>query len=327
MQLTNNTGLPLSIAVWLGTDDYDYNDDPTHISATTLNKPLRAVVLARQNKELTKIADVASLIPSRMGTAFHTAIEASWVNPNNLKRVLLQLGYPEKVIARIKINPSKEELTEDTIPVYMEIRSSKQIKGFNVSGKFDFVAEGNLEDFKSTSTYSYIYSSNIDSYRLQGSIYRWLNPEIVTGSYLTIRYLFTDWSAAKAKQEKEYPQSRILSQNIPLLSVTETEAYINKFLTNISNLMGASQDQLPLCTPDELWQKPAVFKYYKDPTKLGRSTKNFDNAYDANTRLLADGNVGIVKEISGEIVRCKYCDVIGICDQAQTYIKNNLINF
>ena len=41
--VTNNTNLPLSIAVWLACDDYDYNNDPYTISATTLLKPLKQI--------------------------------------------------------------------------------------------------------------------------------------------------------------------------------------------------------------------------------------------------------------------------------------------
>jgi len=41
--------------------------------------------------------------------------------------------------------------------------------------------------------------------------------------------------------------------------------------------------------------------------------------------LIADGHVGVVKTFKGEVVRCRYCDVVGICDQAQSFIKNGTL--
>ena len=53
------------------------------------------------------------------------------------------------------INPSKPmlEFNPDAIPVYMEQRAYKQVGKYKVSGKFDFVAEGRVQDFKSTGVF------------------------------------------------------------------------------------------------------------------------------------------------------------------------------
>ena len=324
-KLTNKNNVTLSLAVWLGTDTYDHDPDPKIISATSLLKPIRAIVLARQNKDLIKIGDVTGLIPSRMGTAYHDSIESSWNGPQ-FREVLLKLGYSEAIIDRVRINPKPEEVTGNIIPVYMELRGKKACGDFIISGKFDFCAEGNLEDFKSTSVWSYIFGSNNSDYIYQGSIYRWLHPEIITGDKITIQYIFTDWSASKAKQDRAYPQSRILSKTFPLMSIAETDAFIKGRLKAISSLLGAPQEQLPLCTPDELWQKEAVWKYYKDPDKRVRSTKNFTNPTEAHTRCATDGGTGIVVEVPGEVVRCRYCDVVGICSQAENLVNQKLLN-
>jgi hypothetical protein len=304
MELTNIDNISLSVAVWLGTDDYDKHPADNAISTTSLIKPVRAIVLARQHKDLQKVADVVTMTPSRMGTAYHDSIERSWKNPETRRKVLMSLGYPENVVDRIRINPTLEECKEDIIPVYLEVRGEKECEGFIVTGKFDFCLEGNLEDFKSTSVWAWIYDSNSADYALQGSIYRWLHPDIITGDHVTIQYIFTDWSRAKAKQDPSYPQKRIISKRYELKSIAETEAYV----------------LLPLCTEEDLWQKPTVWKYYKNPDKLARATKNFDNAGDAYQRQADDGNQGIVKEVPGEVVRCQYCDVVGICEQAQQLI-------
>ena len=324
IKYTNNNKISLSLAVWLANDLYDYDNTPNTISATTLLNPIKAIVLALQNKDLQKVGDVTTLIPSRMGTAYHDSIEKSWVG-KNLKETLESLGYNKAVIDRIKVNPTKEELKDNNIPVYLEQRGKKLIKGYTISGKFDFIADGTLEDFKSTSVYTYIFGSNNAKFIQQGSIYRWIFPELITEDFMRIQYIFTDWKASDAKRDRSYPQSKLLTQKFKLMSIPETELFIGDIISKITTNLPNTQDLLPVCTPIELWQKDDVWKYYKDPSKLKRSTKNFDNALEANTRRVKDGSVGKIVHISGEVVRCKYCNVVDICKQAQGYIQQKLL--
>ncbi|MGL5153412.1 MAG: hypothetical protein ACRC9H_00515, partial [Aeromonas veronii] len=46
--------------------------------------------------------------------------------------------------------PEPSSVTPEQIPVYMERRKTIELDGWTISGKFDFVAEGTLTDFKST---------------------------------------------------------------------------------------------------------------------------------------------------------------------------------
>lgn len=324
-KLTNTESIPLSLAIWLADDDYDYDDDPNTISATTLLKPLKAIVLGIQSKELDQFGDVNSLIPSRMGQALHTAIESSWQKQEKVRELMKMLGYPDDIVNHIKINPKPEDLDPADIPVYMEQRFKKKIGKYTISGKFDFCLNGALEDFKSTGVYNYISGSNKEKYLQQGSIYRWLAPDIITEPYMTIQYLFTDWSKLSAMRDKQYPQKRLMPQRLQLMSIEQTHSFIETIVRKVELLEGQPQEQLPACTPDELWKKPDVFKYFKNPAKLDRSTKNFDNMTDAQERLAADGHVGVIQTVPGEVVRCRYCNVVGVCDQAQQYLKAGLL--
>jgi len=325
MQLTNTLNLPLSMAVWLGTDDYDHSDNPNSISATTFNKPLRAIVLARQNKELEKAGDVSSLIASRFGTAVHQSVEDSWKVRKNVTKVLKQLGYPKGVIDRIIVNPKAEELTASSIPVYMEIRGTRELNGFSISGKFDFCIQGALEDIKTTGTYGYVNDSNSQDYIRKGSIYRWLHPEIITSDTLTINFVFTDWSGMQARSDKSYPQSKIVTKTYQLQSLAATENYLRQMTNEINRLTPLPQEQLPLCTDKELWRDPDVWKYYKNPAKTTRSTKNFATQGEAYSRMAADKGVGIVKLVKGTCKRCKYCDVVELCNQAKQLQVDGLL--
>ena len=315
---SNQMNIPLPLAVFLATDDYDY--DPTAISATALMRPIRQLVLTKRVNPEDNPIDIAGLVSSRMGSAIHAAIEKAWLNP---KQALKALGMPAKLADNVIINPSKPmlELNPNAIPVYMEQRAYKQVGKYKVSGKFDFVAEGRVQDFKSTSVWGYLNQTNATKYSLQGSLYRWLNPDIIHKDDMVVNYIFTDWSAADAKQKPEYPQARVLTQRIPLISVEETQAYVEAKLKQIEKYKDAKESDIPYCTDEDLWRKETVWKYYKHKDKTdGRSTKNFDNSADAYARLADDGYTGIVVEVKGQVVACRYCNAFSVCTQKDNYL-------
>lgn len=314
---TNGAAVPLSVAVFLASDSYDYEDHT--ISATGLLKPLRQTILAGRIPPGDTSVDIIHRVRSRIGQAVHDALEQAWIR--NAPQALKDLGYPQRVIDRIVINPSPDQLSEDTVPVYLEQRSYREILGVTVSGKFDFVAEGRVEDLKTTQVYTYLSGNKDDDYRWQGSIYRWLNPKIITADEMAINFIFTDWTPGKAN-DPSYPSSPVLRKVYPLYSLAETEAFIRRKLTLIQQHQDTPEPELPHCTDAELWRRDPVWKYYKNPDKLTRSTKNFDNRQDAYARLAADGHVGVVVEKPGEVVACKYCPALMLCSQAQALIQS-----
>ena len=312
----NVGAVPLSLAVFLATDNYDH--DEATISATSLIRPLRQIILSKRVDNSDASIDLVQMVPSRMGSAIHDAIESAWVN--NHAQAFKALGYPDKVTERVLINPKPEDLKEDSIPIYLEQRAQKQVGKYLVSGKFDFVGEGRVEDFKSTSTYTAINKTNDEKYILQGSIYRWLNPEIITQDDMAIQFIFTDWSAARAKAEANYPPNRIQQRILPLKSIQETHQYVESKLSQIDQYMDVPESGIPLCSDDELWRSAPVFKYYKNPEKTVRSTKNFDTKQEAYIRLAEEGGKGIVIERPGQVTACKYCPAFSACSQKDALI-------
>lgn len=316
----NTSSVPLSLAIFLATDNYDHNPDSNTISATALIKPVRQLVLSARVPEDLSPVDLVNLVPSRMGSAIHDAIERSW--KDNYKPAMEALGYPKRVIEKIKINPEPHELTDGTIPVYMEQRAHKQVGKFTVSGKYDFIGDGRVEDFKSTSTYTAMNNTNDEKYIWQGSIYRWLNPVIITKDEMAIQFIFTDWSKAKAMQDPKYPQQRIQQRLLPLKSLQETDAFVRRKLAQIEQYWEAKEEELPPCTDADLWRSEPVFKYYKNPENTKRSTKNFDNRHDAQLRYIEDGSVGKVVEVPGQVTACKYCSAFAVCSQKDALIAS-----
>ena len=316
----NTSSVPLSLAVFLATDNYDHDQDENTISATALIKPLRQIVLSARVPENMTPVDLVNLVPSRMGSAIHDAIERSW--KDNYPNALASLGYPKRVIEKIRINPKPEELTDGVIPIYMEQRAKKTVGKFTVTGKYDFIGDGRVEDFKSTSTYTATNNTNDEKYIWQGSIYRWLNPQIITKDEMAIQFIFTDWSKAKAMADPKYPQQRIQQRILPLKSIQETDAFVTRKINQIEQYWDATEEQLPPCTDTDLWRSEPVFKYYKNPEKRTRSTKNFDNRHDAQLRYIEDGSVGIVVEQPGQVTACKYCPAFAVCSQKDALIAS-----
>lgn len=316
----NVSAVPLALAVFLASDYYDHSDEPDTISATTLLKPLRQIILPSRLPEGVGLVDLAAMMNNRMGAAIHDGIEKAWTT--NHRRAMKALGYPERVIDRIRINPEPHEVTEDVLPVYLEQRLKRKLGKWTITGKFDFVGEGRVQDFKSTSVWTYKNQVNSEKYPLQGSIYRWLDPKLITEEEMDIHYIFTDWKSGMQRSDPNYPPQRFHRQVFHLKSLQETEAFIRRKLSLIEQYLDAPEDEIPECDDEELWRSEPVWKYYKNPAKTARSTKNFDNVHDARLRLIEDGNVGMVKEVPGQVTACKYCPAFAACSQKDQLIAS-----
>lgn len=336
MKITNISGISLPLAVWLMHDEYDYVSKPNYISATSLMKPLRHIIIPPRLPAEQTPADVQDFIASRLGSALHSSIEQAWTTnaANSLKR----LGYPDSVIARILINPTEEEIAavENPILVYVEQRAFREIvvngETFTIGGKFDMVTDGIVNDTKSTSAYTWLYGGRDEEHSLQGSLYRWLDADLpnqgmrrrITEDYMKINYIFTDWQKAASLQNPKYPQKRVEDKDIPLMSEAETEKWVHNKLALIQKYRNTPEAQLPECTDEELWRSEPKFKYFSDPAKAtekgARSTKNFDDLVSARN-FQAEKGKGVVITVPGEPKRCDYCAAFQGCTQKDRFFQ------
>jgi len=322
---TNYGNVSLALAVWLASDDgYDLKYHPTTVSATTLLQPVRSVVLTRRLKADQKegTIDISDLVPSRLGTAVHTAAEVAWLDGR--EKALANLGIPQNVIDKIKLNPDTPS-EDPTFDIYLENRVSRKLGEWTISGKYDFVEGGRVKDIKTTKVYNWVKGSNDSKYMQQGSIYRWLNPEIITDDFVDIEMLFTDWNPLKAQIDKTYPPKRIMTRTLELMTLDETQDFVQTALNRIIDNLDKPQEELPRCTPEELWMDPPKWAYYKNPNNTARATKLFDTEGDAYSRRAEDGGVGMVVKREMEPTFCKYCSARPICVQAEEYIEAGIL--
>jgi len=297
--ITNNSNISVPLAVWLAMDNYNVDTRDNVISATTLLKPIRQIVLGRKYRNNIKEIDVENLIASSMGTALHDSVEKAWKQKDKVLTILEKLGFL-----------SPEALYDEVI---LERRSEVELNGYIISGQFDIAFKGIVCDIKSTSVWSHIFGSKEEDYILQLSIYKYLNQDIITNEYGYIEHIFTDWSQVKAMQDKSYPQKRILSTKLKLYSNDEIERYMREKIALIAKYEALPDSLIPKCSQEELWQSDDVYKYYKDPTKMSKSTKNFTDKDEADEMARRGG--GIVVTFGGEAKRCAYCSYTNICSQ------------
>jgi len=328
VKITNEHGIDLPLAVWLLQDGYNGGKNPypdkEMLSVTTLLKPTRQLILKRKVDMTKESMDVSDFIASRMGHGLHDSIERAWTE-GNWQEAMRRLHFPQKIIDRVKINPDPSKLTKDDIPVYLERRGYKVFQDLVITGQLDFLIGKSYRDFKSTSTFSYTSTSKDQDYILQGSMYRWILPDLIKDDMMRIEFIFTDWAKYRARADKNYPQTRVAHKEYKLMSLKETEEWVADKLDDIRRNARKNQDQMVRCTDEELWKQPDSYKYYSNAEtakKGGRCNKRFDSAADAEIYRQSKGK-GVVVTERGEVKACAYCPAFSVCEQRKEYFDDD----
>lgn len=319
----NSTNMSLLMAVWAIASDYDGKNTDKSISATTLLNGTKITVLSRRADKENLAVDLSDLIPSAYGSSIHASIEKAWKS-KKLPDYLTALGLNDDVVKNVKINP--KEVTSETIPIYLEQRAAREINGWTVNGQFDAIVDGQLMDNKSMSVYGYLKGTNKEKFIWQGSIYRWLNQDLVKEPSIAINYIFTDWSRADL-YKPDYPKSRILTEKYLLHSLKDTEKFISDKLAELDKYMDADEKDIPPCTNEDLWRDKSVWKVYKDMNSPRAMSGGVKETYqEAITFQMVKG--GVVKEVKGQVKRCLRCPAFNICKQRKEYFTDSgeLIN-
>lgn len=314
--MLNEKNVPLPLQVWAIDNTYTGKNEGKVISATGLLRSVKQIILSRRVSESSS-EDIIDSIEASIGTAIHEGIERAWVL--NYEKNLKELGYSDETIAKHKINPI--EVAPGDIPVYLEKRVEKQILDWTVTGQFDMVYNGQLIDFKSTGTYTYETKCKDKDYIMQGSIYRWLNSELITKDTIAINFIFKNW--VEKEHDPNYPPARVLEYKLQLKSIAETTTFILDKLTRLNQYYDSEEKAIPDCTQEELMMKPSKWAYYANPAS-SRATRVLDTAAEAY-KLVADKGKGMVEERKGQPVACRYCKGKALCSQYKNFVEKGLI--
>lgn len=308
------------MAVWLARDEYQHDSRTNVISVTSLLKSTRQIVLGTRAvpSESILLEDISNRLASRIGTSLHNSIELSWTE--NYKQALLDLGYPKGAVKRVLINPEPDDIDEDSIPLYFEKRTEKQVGNWIISGQFDLIYDHQVQDIKSTSVFTYINRTNDLKYSQQGSLYRWLNPDLIKKDSMAVQFIFKDWNKNMVQNDQRYPKLPVLEHTVPLMTIAQTDVFVLNKLMEIDKYLQMPESELPYCTDEDLWRRETQYKYYSKPDAK-RASKNFDNAGDANMHLAAKG-VGEIREIKPKPTACLYCPAAANCSQYKEFVLN-----
>lgn len=309
MKYLDGREYPLGIALMVTRDTYDGNsNDPYTISATTLMRSPRYIIAKAREKLLGNSLNsedrISKWIPASIGTAIHTAVEEAIKYAS--KQDYLNLGY--------------EEYEVDNLDIINEQRYTRCIDGFTINnepvtftitGKVDLIINGELHDIKSTSTWSYTSLYMEDKYIKQGSIYHWLTEDIEEPT-ITIDFIFKDWNKAEYNKSKDkgYPDNIVKSKTYKVWDRLKTNKWIMEKLVTLCNYWDKPLHEIPCCSEhDKYLGSEITYKYYKDPNKLTRATKNFSSRSEAETYKATVGNgLGIIIEHKSKPFECEYCN-------------------
>lgn len=306
MAYTNKRSLPLLMAVWMANDRYD--KDPSYLSGSQLSMSDRQIVLGYRAEDR---VDLASLVPSRIGTAINDSIDAAWLVPN-LQQRIREAGYSS--LFEYEINPVFT--TPGKVPVYIQQRYNEELCGRMLSGAPDIIISGRLWDYKSTSVFSY-QKKTAEDYLWQLSTYRYLARDLIQDDVASIQFILRDWSEMRADNDPDYPQSPCPTLLVPVGTAEQCKARLITRIEALNALMSVDQAELPLCSDDELWLDPPKFAYYKTPPTngKGRATRVFDSVHEANEFLTSKQGAGVIITRKGEPKACNYCKAASICQQ------------
>ena len=325
--ITNEHQIDLPVAVWLLQDGYNSGRDKAPpgelISVTSLMKPIRQQILQRKVDLESETLDISQLIRSRMGHGLHDSMERAWTE-GDWQNAMRLLKYPQDIIDKMVINPDPKEVKEGQIPIYLEQRGYKEVGGIVLTGQLDFAIAGAYRDTKTTSTFSYTSGSKDKDYILQGSLYRYIMPHIITQDKMRIEFIFTDWQSYRVKEGSDYPEIPVAHKEFPLMSIEESEDWVLTRIDDIKKNAKLKQDKMIRCTDEELWRGKDEYKYYSNPEtakKNGRCSKRFKNRTDAELHLKEKGK-GVIVTDPGEVKACLYCPAFSVCEQRKEYFPD-----
>ena len=280
--MLNLDALPKPLQLAVQHDSYD-GGVATDISATSLIDSPRVKRLQREHKDKIQ-EDATRRIMALLGTTWHS---------------LMEENAPRGWIVEKRFYASTQ-------------------RGLVASGAIDALEpvgmKFNIRDYKVLTSWKAKKLANLQSdddeqFIRQLNIYAWLiSKNGMTPNKLYVDALIRDWMDGKSR-DADYPDYPVMSYEIPMWPLEETEEYIER------QLDGHFGEELPRCTDEERWLRDSKYLVRKVGAK--RNARVFDTETEANEWAdKAKGDYEILYE-AGEAIRCErnFCGVADWCDQ------------
>lgn len=194
-----------------------------------------------------------------------------------------------------------------------ELRLFSQVNGWKISGQMDLLSGNVLVDYKITSVWS-CKDGLKPEWEQQLNALHWLAwKNSIKVEKAQIVAIFRDWSKLEARRSADYPRHQVQVFDVPLWSTTRAQFWIEE---RVHLHQEAQSDELPECTPEERWEKPAKWAIHKEGRE--RAVKLHDTESGAKTHLATLDAKHRIEHRPGEQVRCQsYCNAMPFCSQAK----------
>jgi len=265
-----------------------YSKGKAHLSATQLLDSPKIVALRRKFEDEIE-QDASDMVFSLFGSALHNILEHG-KDHNHL----------------------------------VEERLHTELDGWHISGAIDLQIKNpdgvSIRDYKTTSAWAVMKQKY--EWELQLNIYAWLVERVkkVKVTDLGIVSVIRDWSRRDAGIKEGYPESPIKELSVPLWDYEAREAYISKRIAMHSacDFELETSGSLPDCTPEDMWEKPAVWAIKKTGNIRAKSLySSKEHAEEALKELSKEYEI---EYRPGERTRCmSYCPVSNWCQQWRDY--------
>ena len=290
MKLTNKYNLPQTFVNVLNRPTY--TKGKAHLSATEIINSPRIVQLKKIHWDNLE-EDVADKVWAIFGTAIHAVLE---------------LGKDDHHV--------------------IEQRLHANVDGWDISGAIDLQRVEDdgiiISDYKTTGAWA-VMNEKTD-WEQQLNIYAWLVEKVkkVPVKKVEIIAIVRDWSRRDAQTREGYPEAPIKVIDVPLWTFEQRENFIKERIHLHSNALFASEtgDDLPKCSPSEMWEKQTTWAVRKVGNK--RATAVFDTADKAEAKIEELGKGYEIEVRPGERTRCaNFCQVRDFCEQWKEYNSGN----
>lgn len=275
MQLTNRLNLPLPIVRAVEHDTYHQDG---HISVTGLIQPPRIRQLTTRHRDVITV-DVADRIFPLIGNNTHYILERAKVD-----------------------NALQEE------------RLTIEVNGWKVTGQPDLYWNKTVYDFKVTSVWS-VLNGVKPEWTIQENLYtHLLRSYKFTVEYLAIIAILRDWSRHQVTKSSNYPSTQAVILPVALWEPEQTEAYLHERVAVHQAAETMTDDELPICTAEERWEKPTTYAVKKRGNKRAQRVLPSMAEAEVWARDNMIDKPFIIEQRPGESVRCRhYCEVSEIC--------------
>jgi len=270
--LTNRLNLPDGVVAAVTNDPYTRGD--SDISVTQLISP---AYQRKLRQEVEVVEDVSDRIWSLLGQSVHTVLERAYRGKGRAEERLFM-----------------------------------NVNGWKVSGQFDVIEDGCLQDYKVTSVWSVIGEGKVE-WEQQLNLLRLLaHHSGIDVTSLRIIAILRDWSKSRTTSA-DYPKAQVVALDIPMWSLEDAEAFM------LERVLAHQHPDPPVCNDEERWKRDDVFAV----VKAGRKTavKLHDGWKMALAHAEELGNGHSVETRPGGYTRCEgYCNVSHECPAMRTEV-------